>query len=194
MMRNVLLGGCLVVLLTVSGCAPVIVGGAATGVYKVGSDERTAGTMLDDSAITTKITLKLIEDPMIKSYKIDVDTLEGTVFLTGVVETAQEAERALGIAGSVEGVKGVVDNMQIGVKSITQALADKQTGVKIKAKLIGEPGIRSWNVDVDVDLGVVTLTGKMDTQANKDRVIEIARTTAGTIKVIDNLRVKAARP
>ena len=193
-MRNVLLGCCLVVLLAATGCAPVVVGGAVTGVYKVGSDERTAGTMLDDSAITSKINLKLIEDPMIKSYKIDVDTLEGTVFLTGVVETVQEAERAVWIAGSVEGVKEVADNMQIGVKTITQAMADKQIGVKIKAKLIAEPGIRSWNVDVDVDLGVVTLTGKVDTQANKDRVIEIARTTSGTVKVVDNLRVKTARP
>ncbi len=193
-MRNVLLGCCLAVLLTATGCAPVVVGGAATGAYKVGSDERSAGTMLDDSTITSRINLKLIEEPTIKSYKIDVDTLEGTVFLTGVVETVREAELAVRIAGSVPGVKGVVDNLQIGTKTITQAMADKQIGIKIKAKLIGEPGIRSWNVDVDVDLGVVTLTGKVDTRANKERVIEIARTTAGTVKVIDNLRVKAATP
>ena len=63
-------------------------------------------------------------------------------------------------------------------------------GSKIKAKLIGEPGIRSLNIDVDVNKGVVTLTGIVKFKYQKERAIEIARSTSGTINVVDNIRVK----
>lgn len=190
MRRYVILGCCGVLLLfAISGCTPLVLGGAATGGYMVGSDERTTGTIIDDSTITSRVKLRLVEDPLVKARQIDVDTLEKRVYLTGVVATRAEAGRAVAIARSVEGVSGVVDNMQVGAKTITQAMADKQLGVKIKVRLIGEPGVRSLNVDVDVDRGVVTLTGRMPSWEVKDRVIEIARTTAGTTKVVDNLLV-----
>jgi osmotically-inducible protein OsmY len=61
---------------------------------------------------------------------------------------------------------------------------------KIKAKLIAEPEVRSLNIDVDVYLGIVTLTGIVGSQYQKDRAIEISHSTDGTIKVIDNLKVR----
>jgi hyperosmotically inducible protein len=71
-------------------------------------------------------------------------------------------------------VKQVKNNLQIGKKSWNQALDDKVIGSKIKAKLINEPGIRSLNIDVDVNNGVVTLTGLVEYQHQKNRAIEIA--------------------
>ena len=61
---------------------------------------------------------------------------------------------------------------------------------KIKAKLITEPDVRSLNIDVDVYLGVVTLTGVVSSQYEKDRAIALSRGTDGTVKVIDNLQVQ----
>lgn len=187
-MRQLILYG-LFLLLLAYGCTPVVVGGAAAGAYKTGTDERTVGRMLDDKTITAKVNLALVEDPVVKSYKIDVDTLEGNVILTGVVGTQLEVDQAVRLAAGVEGVRKVVNNLQIGSKSIGQALNDKVIGSKIKAKLIREPNIRSLNIDVDVNKGVVTLTGIVDTETNKDRIIQIARTSSGVVKVIDNIKV-----
>ncbi len=61
---------------------------------------------------------------------------------------------------------------------------------KIKAKLIAEPEVRSLNIDVDVYLGVVTLTGIVSSRYQQDRAIQISRSTDGTVKVIDNLKVR----
>ena len=61
---------------------------------------------------------------------------------------------------------------------------------KIKAKLIAEPEVRSLNIDVDVYLGVVTLSGIVSTKYQKDRALHISRTTEGAVKVIDNLKVR----
>jgi hyperosmotically inducible protein len=187
-MRLMLLGGLLLMLVTY-GCAPVVVGGAATGAYKAETDERTVGRLIDDSTITTKINMAFLEDPLIQTLEIDVDTIEGDVILTGVVGSSIEVTRAIEIAKGVEGVHKVIDNLQVGSKSMGQSFNDKVLGTKIKAKLFAEPNIRSLNIDVDVERSVVTLTGKIDSVANKNRVIEIARTTEGTVKVIDNLTV-----
>jgi osmotically-inducible protein OsmY len=50
--------------------------------------------------------------------------------------------------------------------------------------------VRSLNIDVDVYLGVVTLSGIVSTKYQKDRAIQISRATDGTVKVIDNLKVQ----
>jgi hyperosmotically inducible protein len=86
-------------------------------------------------------------------------------------------------------VKRVKNDLQVGSKSIGRAIDDKVIGSKIKAKLLKEPGIRSLNIDVDVNNGVVSLTGVVASKQQKERVMEIARTTSGTVKIIDNMRV-----
>lgn len=179
----------LLLLFTATGCAPAVIGAGATGAYKAGSDERSVGRMWDDSAITTKINAELVKDPLTKARKIDVDTLQGEVILTGVVETQEASKRAVEIARQVPGVKRVKNNLQVGSKSFGRAIDDKVIGSKIKGKLLKEPGIRSLNIDVDVDNGVVSLTGAVDSQDQKDRVMETARTTSGTVNVIDNIKV-----
>ena len=52
-----------------SGCAPVVVGGAATGAYKTGTDERTMGTMVDDSTISSKVKMRLINASDVKRFE-----------------------------------------------------------------------------------------------------------------------------
>ena len=177
-------------LLIGNGCAPMLIGAGATGGYKLGTDERSIGQMWDDAAITARVNAALIGDPVVKARKIDVDTVEKVVILTGVVETEKEVERATEIARKVSYVKEVRNYLQVGKKTLGQSFDDKVLGTKIKAKLIGEKDIRSLNVDVDVDMGVVTLTGVVENDSQKERVLKIARTTSGTVKVIDNISVK----
>ncbi len=181
---------CAVFLLgAVAGCAPALVGAGATGGYKAATDERGVGRAWDDTTVTAKVKNALGEDPVVKARKIDVDTLEGIVILTGVVETEEEVKRAVEIARGVAGVKEVKNNLQVGKKTWGQVFDDRVIGSKIKAKLIKEPGIRSLNIDVDVNRGVVTVTGMVKYQRQKDRVLEIIRTTSGVGEIVDNIKV-----
>jgi hyperosmotically inducible protein len=160
------------------------------GGFKTATDERSVGRMWDDATITTRVKVELVKDPITKARKIDVDTLQGVVILTGVVETKEEVKRAGEIAREVYGVQRVKNDLQIGSKTLEESLDDKVIGGKIKAKLINEPGIRSLNIDVDVNKGIVILTGIVHNRNQKHRVIEIARTTSGTVKVVDIINVK----
>lgn len=176
--------------LVAAGCGAAVVGGGATGAYKVATDERTAGRLWDDSAISSSVKTALVKDPVVKARKIDVDVYEGEVILTGVVANSNEAGRAVEIAAKVDGVRSVKNNLQIGSKTIGQSIDDKLILSKIKTKLIAEPGIRSLNIDVDVNNGVVTLSGIVYYDFQKNKAIDIARTVAGVKKVKSYLIVK----
>lgn len=179
----------MLLMFVLSGCTAAYVAGGAGGGYAVATDKRSIGRMMDDSTITTRINTEMVQDSVVKARQIDVDTIGGHVTLTGVVATRAEADRAIKIARGVSGVKSVTNNLQIGKKTWGEVFGDKVLGSKIKSKLIAEPEIRSLNIDVDVNKGVVTLTGVVANTNLKKRAIDIARATNGTVKVIDNLKV-----
>ena len=189
-MKNLYIVTMGVLLLLMIGCAPVVIGAGATGGFKVVTDERSMGRMWDDSTITAKINAGLIKDPMIKTRKIDVDTIDGHVILTGIVQTEKEAQRAVAIAGTIPGVKKITKNIQVGSRSFGQAVDDQLLGNRIKAKLIAEPGVRSLNIDVDVAKKVVTLSGIVETLVQKRKIMEITQSTPGIINVVDFIKVK----
>ena len=169
----------IILLFFLSGCA---------GSQKTG--ENPFGGVVDDSTITTRINHEMLKDDIVKARQIDVDTIGGHVTLTGVVATRQESARAVQIARNVPAVKSVTNNIQIGERKFGDVWTDNVISNKIKAKLIAEPQVRSLNIDVDVYLGVVTLSGIVSTKYQKDRAIHISRSTDGIVKVIDNLKVR----
>lgn len=189
-MKNLCKISVLFLLLFLIGCAPAVIGAGATGGYKVATDERAVGRMWDDSTITAKINAELIKDPLVRTRKIDVDTIEGHVILTGIVQTENEAQRAVAIAGTVPGVKKVTRNIQVGSRSFGQTIDDQLLGSRIKAKLVKEPGIRSFNIDVDVAKRVVTLSGIVNNLGQKRKIIEITKSTSGIANVIDFIKIK----
>lgn len=180
----------LIFVLSTAACAPMLIGAGAAGGYKVGTDERSVGTMWDDASISTRVKKALAEDDVVPAHKIDVDTSQGVVTLNGVVEKELEAQRAAAIAGRVEGVKQVKSFLQVGRSSAGQTLDDSVIVSKIKGKLVGEPGVRSLNIDVDVNRGVVTLNGIVKDRAQRSRVLVLAKETPGVVRVIDNLTIR----
>lgn len=177
-------------MLAMTGCAPVIIGSGAAGAYRVATEERTFGRMWDDSNLTATIKAELSSDPIVNAPDVDVDTVDGNVTLSGVVTSEEQITRAVKIAGSYEGVKSVTNNLQVGSKTFGDVIGDKVLVSKIKGKLMAEPGIRSMNIDVDAQKGVVTLTGVVYEPLLRDTIIRIAEETAGTIRVVDRIQVK----
>lgn len=180
-------------LLSLSGCGWVLVGGGAYEGYKVATDPRTVGTQIDDALITAKIKAKLIEDPVTKARKIDVDTVNGVVTLTGVVESEKEIERAIEIAKSVPGVKKIVNNLRVGKRGLKEFITDKEITAKIKAKLIADPELKALSIDVDTVNGVVTLTGIVENERQKERAVRHAKSVEGVKEVVVNLQVKGSK-
>lgn len=75
--------------------------------------EAEVGPVLDDASITAKIKAKLIADPEINSFHIDVDTVDGRVALNGKVASAEQRAEAEDLARGTVGVRQVVNLIQV---------------------------------------------------------------------------------
>jgi len=72
-----------------------------------------SAALVEDALITTKVKAALLKEPNLKSVDVNVDTENGTVTLTGKVQSRADRERVLKIASSVEGVAGVKDSLTV---------------------------------------------------------------------------------
>jgi hyperosmotically inducible protein len=75
---------------------------------------RTAGQNVDDARISTAVQATLTSDKASNFTRIDVDTTNGVVYLNGTVQSSEQKARAEQLAGRVDGVKKVVNNLQVG--------------------------------------------------------------------------------
>ncbi|HEV8578126.1 MAG TPA: BON domain-containing protein [Thermoanaerobaculia bacterium] len=81
------------------------------------SSTRTAGTQVDDAAITAAVKAKLAADGDINPFNIDVDTNEGVVTLQGRVEKEEARSKAEQLARETDGVKRVINLVKVGDRS-----------------------------------------------------------------------------
>ncbi|MER3446389.1 MAG: transporter [Candidatus Dadabacteria bacterium] len=71
------------------------------------------GQYIDDSTITTKVKAALLADPDVSGLDVNVETFKGVVQLSGFVDDQKQANRAVEIARSVNGVKGVENRLTV---------------------------------------------------------------------------------
>lgn len=77
------------------------------------STGQSLGAHVDDATTTAAVRSKLVADHPRDLTAVDVGTINGTVYLKGVVASAAEKDRAGQLAQSVSGVRSVVNNLQI---------------------------------------------------------------------------------
>ena len=77
------------------------------------ADNHSAGEILDDTIITTKVKAALVGDPVTKAHQISVDTFKGTVKLSGFVDSVAAEQRAIEIARTTDGTVKVDDALEV---------------------------------------------------------------------------------
>ena len=74
---------------------------------------RSIGENIDDKTILASVKTKLVAEKPSNLTRVDVDVTNGTVYLNGSVDSAEQKTRAEQLAQSVKGVKSVVNNLQV---------------------------------------------------------------------------------
>lgn len=74
---------------------------------------RSTGNVIADSVITTKIKADMARNPDIKAMDVHVETVKGVVMLSGFVKSQTEADKAVQVARSVEGVAEVKSALKV---------------------------------------------------------------------------------
>lgn len=154
------------------------------------ASNRTAGERLDDSTITTKVKAKLTADPQVNPFEIDVDTENGVVRLSGVVENADARSEAVKLAADTRGVVRVIDELEAGDQSFGEKVDDATITTKIEAKLAADPEINPFEIDVDTVRGVVTLSGTVHEAAQRAEAERIALETKGVRDVRNRIELE----
>jgi hyperosmotically inducible protein len=155
--------------------------------------QQSAGEVIDDSVLTSKVKVALIDDPTTKAGQINVETYRGVVQLGGFVDNAQQKAQATKVARSVTGVKEVRNDLLVSTKphaTTGQDVDDSVLTTSVKAKLMDDSTTKAYEINVGTQKGVVQLTGFVDSTAMKSRAGELARSVDGVKDVRNDLEIR----
>ncbi len=165
------------------GCAPVLVGGAATGAV-VATDTRTAGSFLDDEGIEIKSTLAISDDPSLKDVHVNVTSINGVVLLTGEAPTEAQRNKILEHVRVAPRVRRTVDEIRIAPPTAySSRMSDTLITTKVKSKMLGDDKLDSLRIKVITEYGVVYLMG-LAKKEEAERAAELTRQVGGVQKVV----------
>jgi osmotically-inducible protein OsmY len=121
----------------------------------------------------------------VPANNIDINVREGIVSLSGSAPTILERDRAVRIASMVKGVRGIVNRIEVSAKDRP---ASEVRGDVLTA-LAADPATDSWQIGVSVDGGTVTLTGSVDSYAERELCKTVAKTVEGVRKIENEIEI-----
>lgn len=168
---------------SLTGCAPLLVGGAAVGGAMVATDRRSSGVQLEDETIELKARQRIRSVAGERSH-VNVTSYQRQVLLTG--EVYNEADKAAieAAVGKVDGVQSVVNDLAVMWPSSTSERSrDLLLVGKIRATFVDAAGLASNAFTIVAERGVVYLMGRV-TEEEATRAIALARAVPGVVKVV----------
>ena len=170
----------LLTLAATSGC---------TTAYKAAVEERSLSTQVADTKIKGTIVEKFVADDKVKALDISPECYEGHVYLLGEYDTAAQKDRAVEIAGKVEGVKKITTYLLPKKKDdACGTSANLKITAAVTAELIKDKDIWSTNVNVKTVQCNVVLLGIVGTKDEANKSIAHARGVEGVRKVVSYLK------
>ncbi len=192
MIRSIILVIGLVFLSIVYGCSPAGVlasGGATTMVVAEG--DKSLGTAVDDATIKLNISRKLLTSENNLFRDIDTSVIEGIVLLTGIVENQEKRIEAVKIVWEVDGVKEVINEIEIGEKtSIKEYANDVWITAQIKALAARDIGLRFISYNVETIKGKVYLAGITSRPEQLETLVNIIKSLKGVKEVVNYVVIK----
>jgi osmotically-inducible protein OsmY len=169
-------------LVGVSGCAPLIVGGAVmTGV--VATDRRTAGAQVEDEAIELKVA-SAVRKELGERVHLNVTSFNRKVLLTGEARSQADKDRAEKLAQSQENVQSIVNDLAVAPpSSLTQRSKDVVITSQAKAAFIDAKDLQVNAIKVVTERGAIYLMGRVTAREAK-RASDIVRGISGVTKVV----------
>lgn len=166
------------------GCAPAVVGGAATGA-SVAYDRRTTGTVIDDQGIEFKASYALFNNKEIYDQShINVTSYNGILLVTGETPSESLKQKVTAELKKIPKVRKIYNELAIAAPS---ALPSRSTDAwitsKLKAKMTTDEKTDPFHVKVVTERGIVYLMGLVG-HAEADRAVNLVKNTAGVQRVV----------
>jgi hyperosmotically inducible periplasmic protein len=146
------------------------------------SGDRAFGELVDDTTVTSAVRSKLAWSRYANGMRAHVASSGGRVMLTGWVTSAEGKEGAAKLALSTHGVHSVSNELEIQpgvVTPIGAELADSWITVKVKSTFLYSTHVAGRDIGVETLGGIVSLTGHIDSEADRTLAIELAGNVRG---------------
>jgi osmotically-inducible protein OsmY len=172
----------LALLANLSGCIPLVAGGAVMGTVAT-VDRRTFGAQTEDTAISVKASMRL---PKVvgEDAHVNVNSFNRKALLTGEVKDEATKAAVEKEVAAIEGVVSVVNELEVaGPASYTSRSSDTLITTKVKASLIDMKTISANSFKVVTERGIVYLMGRV-TQREGMVASDVTRGVSGVQKVV----------
>jgi osmotically-inducible protein OsmY len=160
---------------------------------------------VNDANVTAKVKSRLLWNSNTEGLRINVSTRNGVVTLAGAVDSAAQRDLATQIARNTRGVENVVSKLDIrpgeslsektrdrverSVAATKRVVSDSWITTKVYSSLTFERGIDASTIDVDTEDGVVTLSGTVTSESQRQRILTTAGSVVGVKRVVDELEL-----
>ncbi len=177
---------------TTSCVETIIVGSTATGVVTL--REKSMSDTHKDIVISTKLGTTFLANGLKNpGNSIDVTVNEGRVLLTGIARNARKASLASELAWKIEGVKEVIDEIQlrngdnIRLKDFGVSAYDYKITTEIESRLLFSRKVSSINYQITTVNGVVYLLGVAQDEVEINRILSVVSRVRGVKKVVNHI-------
>jgi len=150
------------------------------------------GTAIDDSVVTANVLSAFVSESDIKALDLKVETRKGEVQLSGFVESQAQMDRAIVVARAVPGVTDVRNNMGLkgAARTVGVKVDDGIVTAGVKAALMADEKVKSFDIAVVTRKGEVQLSGFVDGQSQMDRAVMVATAVEGVSRVSNEMSIK----
>jgi osmotically-inducible protein OsmY len=165
-----------------TGCAPLLIGGAMVGGTMIALDRRTSGTQVEDQAIEIKAMARVRE--LALPAHVNVTSYNRMTLITG--EVPREADRAAveQLVSRVDQVRSVVNELAVMEPStVGSRTQDSILSGKVKAAFVDAQDLQAQAAKVVTERSVVYLLGRV-TEREAKRFADVARSVDGVKKVV----------
>ena len=157
------------------------------------------GERMDDANITAAVKSKLLWSKSTDGSSIDVSTKMGMVTLTGPADSQSDKDVAGKLSMNTRGVSSISNQLQVRGTPLTAAeraqntkdaeadkghnISDGWITTKVKSTYMYSSNVTSNDINVSTNSGIVTLTGKVASGAERSLAIELAQNVRGVKSV-----------
>ncbi|MFN3579492.1 MAG: BON domain-containing protein [Pseudomonas sp.] len=159
------------------------------------TDDREMSSRFDNATTTATVKSKLLWNRNTEGMDINVSTENGVVTLDGTASSAEAKELAERLAENTDGVRNVNNNITVSAEDTTasrtqdaadgagDAISDAWISSKVKSSFLFNRNLSGLDISVETNNGKVSLSGTVDSGAEKDLAEETARNIRGVTDV-----------
>lgn len=145
------------------------------------------GERVADLEMKTIILDAISNSPELKDKHIEAQVMKRVITLTGSVETTEQKYKAEQIAWQIPGVERVTNDLSVTTAQNAPESADAKLAHRVEFELYSTRAISLKTLEVHAEDGTVTLTGNVNTRAEKLLAEKTAQSVDGVRKVVNEL-------